>query len=156
MKKLILIIIAIILVIVAGYILFKAKPIDKSPKQNEILTTHYSGENASTSIIVDSITPGDVISSPLNITGKAKGWYFEGSFPVSLVDGDGLIIANGIAQAKGDWMTSEFIPFEAKIVFTKPANSNAFGDRGSLILKKDNPSGMTTYDASIEIPIKFK
>jgi len=152
MKKTILIIVAIILVIVAGIILLTNKP----SKQSEILTAHYSGTNASTSILVDSIAPGDFVSSPLNIAGKARGWYFEGSFPVSLVDGDGLIIASGIAQAKGDWMTSEFVPFEVQIVFVKPANASAFGNRGSLILKKDNPSGMPAYDASIEIPVKFK
>src|SRR5450830_1862820 len=46
----------------------------------------------------------ETVQSPLTITGKARGsWFFEASFPVILTDWDGLIIAQGIAQAKGDW-----------------------------------------------------
>jgi len=99
-----------------------------------------------------NVKPGDEISSPLVLTGEASGWYFEGSFPVFLVNWDGLIIAQGIATAKGDWMTPSFVPFEATLTFTKPD----YKDNGALILKKDNPSGLPQYDDALEFSIIFK
>lgn len=97
--------------------------------------------------------PNDEIFSPLKISGQARGsWFFEGSFPVMLVDWDGRIIAQGIARAKSEWMTQEFVPFEAEMEFKKPEYKN----NGSLILKKDNPSGLPQNDDALEIPVYFK
>ncbi|MFA5987054.1 MAG: Gmad2 immunoglobulin-like domain-containing protein [Candidatus Paceibacterota bacterium] len=97
--------------------------------------------------------PNGLVSSPLKITGKARGsWFFEASFPVTLVNWDGLIIAEGVAQATSDWMTEDFVPFEATLEFEKPTYKN----NGALILKNDNPSGLSQNDKSIEIPILFK
>jgi hypothetical protein len=97
--------------------------------------------------------PETKITNPLIIKGKAKGtWYFEASFPVILTNWDGLIISQGIAQAQSDWMTEDFVPFTATLNFEKPN----YGERGFLILKKDNPSGLSQYDDAIEIPINFK
>lgn len=103
-------------------------------------------------IRVTSPEPLDVIASPLTITGEARGyWFFEASFPVTLVNWDGLIIAEGIATADGEWMTEDFVPFTATLTFTKPA----FDNRGTLIFKKDNPSGLPENDDALEIPIRF-
>jgi len=93
------------------------------------------------------------IISPLKLTGEAKGsWFFEASFPVFLVNWDGLIIAQGVAQAKSDWMTTDFVPFEVNLEFIKPDYKN----NGAIILKKDNPSGLPQNDASCELPILFE
>lgn len=97
--------------------------------------------------------PGEEISSPLVIKGQARGtWFFEASFPIVLVNWDGLIIADGIATATDDWMTEEFVPFTATLEFIKPDYSN----RGALILQKDNPSGLSENDNALEVPILFK
>ena len=85
--------------------------------------------------------------------GEARGtWNFEASFPVVLTNWDGLIIAEGIAQAQSDWMTEDFVPFIATLNFEKPS----YGKNGFLILKKDNPSGLSQNDESLEIPVNFK
>ncbi|MEK7673815.1 MAG: Gmad2 immunoglobulin-like domain-containing protein [Patescibacteria group bacterium] len=105
-------------------------------------------------IQVESPRANEIISSPLIIKGEARGhWFFEASFPVVLTNWDGLIIAQGIATAKSDWMTSEFVPFEAKLDFI--IDKNTYSNRGSLILRKDNPSGLPEHDDALEIPIKF-
>jgi hypothetical protein len=105
-------------------------------------------------IRVDSPKPNQIISSPLAITGTARGsWFFEASFPIVLVDWDGLIIANGVATAKENWMTSDFVPFEAKLTFI--VDRKAYSDKGALILRKDNPSGLPENDDALEIPIIF-
>ena len=103
-------------------------------------------------VLVD-IKEGDWIESPLEISGEARGtWFFEGSFPVILTNWDGLIIAETYATAEGEWMTEDFVPFTATIEFEKPD----LYDRGSLILQKDNPSGLSEFDDAYEIQIKFK
>lgn len=93
------------------------------------------------------------ISSPVKVIGKARGnWYFEASFPIFIVDWDGKIIGQGIAQAQGDWMTTEYVPFTAEITFEKPTYKNT----GAIILKKDNPSGLPEHDNALEYTIRFK
>jgi hypothetical protein len=93
----------------------------------------------------------------VRITGEARGpWYFEASFPVLLTDGDGLIIAQGNGQAQGEWMTTEFVPFVATLEFSVPVNADAFGRRGALVFKNDNPSGDSARDKAVEIPVRFK
>jgi len=106
-----------------------------------------------TMVRIDSPRAGERISSPLMVRGKARGtWFFEASFPVTLTDWDGKIIAEGQAHATSDWMTTDWVPFEATLTFQKPS----YGERGFLILKKDNPSGLPQYDDSREIMIFFK
>ncbi|MEK7109366.1 MAG: Gmad2 immunoglobulin-like domain-containing protein [Patescibacteria group bacterium] len=109
-------------------------------------------------IMVDSPKPGDVISSStVIVTGKARGtWYFEASFPVVLTDWDGRIIAEAPAQAQGEWMTRDFVPFAVTLTFVKPVAGDPAANRGFLILKKDNPSGEPAFDQSVEIPVFFK
>lgn len=105
-------------------------------------------------IRVDAPESNTSISSPVTITGTARGnWFFEGSFPVSIVNWDGRIIGQGIAQAQGEWMTEDFVPFTATLSYTFASNTPY--NRGAIILKKDNPSGLPQNDASIEIPVTF-
>ena len=108
-------------------------------------------------IILDTPKEGEVVSSPLVVKGRARGtWFFEASFPVILTDWDGRIIAQIPAQAKEDWMTENFVPFEATLVFDKPLHINGVKNIGSLILKKDNPSGLPEYDDALEMTVNFE
>lgn len=98
-----------------------------------------------------------MIASPLVVRGEARGnWFFEATFPVILTDWDGRIIAQSYAQAEGEWMTENFVPFEGKIEFENPENIGEFSRRGALIFKKDNPSGLPQYDDALEIPVRFR
>lgn len=104
-------------------------------------------------IILGNPSPNSSVSSPIAVKGKARGsWYFEASFPLILVDWDGRIIAEGHAEAQGDWMTNNYVPFVGTLSFKKPD----YGERGALILKKDNPSGLSKNDNALEVPILFK
>lgn len=95
---------------------------------------------------------GALITSPLMIRGEARGtWYFEASFPVRLLDGDGKEVAIIPAQAKGEWMTEEFVPFEVELAFTAPST-----DEGTLVFQKDNPSGLPEHDDEFRMPVKFR
>lgn len=95
--------------------------------------------------------PNGTIRSPLIIEGEARGgWFFEASFPMYLLDANGNRLGSGHAEAKGEWMTTEFVPFLAVLEFTKPAM-----ERGTLVLQKDNPSGLPEHDDELRIPVQF-
>lgn len=102
-------------------------------------------------ITISSPRPGTLVTSPLQITGQARGyWFFEASFPVKLLDAQGNELATGVVTAEGEWMTEEFVPFKAELTFSKPAVST-----GTLLLMKDNPSGLPENDDSLRVPVKF-
>jgi len=105
-------------------------------------------------IQLDSPRPNDKVTSPLLVQGQARGnWFFEASFPVNLVDWDGRIIAEGIAQAQGDWMTEEFVPFVVTLDYN--LDQNIYSHRGVLILQKDNLSRLPSHDNALEIPVSI-
>jgi len=109
-------------------------------------------------ITLTTPTPQAIITSPLILEGQARGpWFFEASFPVTLTNWNGLIIAEGPATAVGDWMTTEFVPFTMKLDFVSPYNAGDpdFMKRGTLILQKDNPSGLPENDDALELPVRF-
>lgn len=102
-------------------------------------------------IRVNKPQPNEVIKSPFEITGEARGyWFFEASFPIKLIDENGKELEMAIAQAKSDWMTEDFVPFEATLEFEKPETN-----RGVLILEKDNPSGLPEHADELRIPVRF-
>lgn len=105
-------------------------------------------------IIVQSPRIGEKVTNPIVISGKARGtWFFEASFPIVVTNWDGLIIGEGFATADGEWMTEEYVPFTATISYD--ATKIGPYSRGSLILKKDNPSGEPQFDDALEYQINF-
>jgi hypothetical protein len=103
-------------------------------------------------IVVASPLANALVTSPLTITGQARGpWYFEASFPVMILDANGEKLGVHYAQAEGDWMTTEFVPFTSTLTFEAPTT-----DTGTLVLLKDNPSGLPEHEDSISIPVRFK
>lgn len=91
------------------------------------------------------------ISSPHTVEGQAVGqWYFEASFPVRLYDANGKEIAVAVAQAQGEWMTPEFVPFKTTLQFSTPTTAT-----GILVFEKDNPSGLPEHADELRVPIRF-
>lgn len=101
-------------------------------------------------IKIANITPNQTIGNPVTITGAARGWYFEASFPVRVLDANGVLLWEGPAQAQGDWMTSEFVPFKVVIAYKTPTTKT-----GTLVFHNDNPSGLPENDRSYTIPVTF-
>lgn len=102
-------------------------------------------------IRLEQPVPGSKIESPLRITGKATGaWYFEGEAPFKLVDEDYTTLASGSIRAQGEWMTEEFVPFEAQVSFKTPEKQ-----RGYLIFSRANASGKPEHDRVYRVPVIF-
>jgi len=103
-------------------------------------------------IVIESPIANEEISSPVSIKGRARGsWFFEASFPVKLFDEKGNLIATAIAQAKDDWMTNDFVPFEAKLIFLASATQKGF-----LVFEKDNPSGLPENADELMMPVLLR
>jgi hypothetical protein len=102
-------------------------------------------------VILESPLAESIINSPVIISGQARGqWFFEASFPVKIIDAHNQVLGLASAQAQGDWMTDDFIPFKATVDFSQPTTSTGF-----IVLFKDNPSGLPEHDAEVKIPVKF-
>ena len=149
-KNLIILVIAVVLIFVG----FKFWPpcSDCAPK-----TAQYKDL-----IRIETPLPESTITSPLIIRGEARGmWFFEATFPVVLVNWDGLIIAEGYATAKDNpdatdeagWMTENYVPFEAKLEFTA---DTTVSNRGALILQKSNPSALPQNNDAFEFTVWFE
>lgn len=144
MPKIIKISIVVILFAAGAVAFYFLKPGEDIPRPADINLEMelYSLEN---------LKPNDVIRSPFILKGEMRGfWFFEASFPVRLFDGNGKEIAVGIAMTPANWMTVDLVTFETRLEFSAPATAN-----GTLVLQKDNPSGLPENDQEIRIPVRF-
>lgn len=140
------------LIIVSGLIILfiKLNVLFKSQETNFTVEPN-TPVDVSDLIIVDRPQAGEIIENPVTISGRARGsWFFEGSFPIKIVDVSGELLGEGIAEAQSSWMTNDFVVFRAAISFKSPATSSGF-----IILHNDNPSGLPDKDKELKIPIVF-
>ena len=153
MKKNIIISGVILLVIIILTIFYNTKNNLIADLPLNLVPEKITYSNASSAMIrIISPLPGAVVGVDFNVIGEARGnWYFEASFPIKLLDNNGKLLATAIAQAEGEWMTADFVPFKANfnlpIIYSGPA---------TLILNKDNPSDMRQFDASISYVVILK
>jgi len=66
-------------------------------------------------------------------------------------DENGDKVGIGQMQAKGDWMTTDLVNFTADITIDQ-----AYSGPATLVLLKDNESGLPQNDDSLEIPITIQ
>lgn len=153
-KKIYITIVLVLILIILGVICFSGYFVDKRPiisgaPNTDKITYVNSSENL---IKVELPFPGAVVGKDFSVLGKARGnWFFEASFPVVVLDKDGNVLSTAVAQAKTDWMTTDFVEFKAD--FNIP---QSYIGKATLVLKKDNPSGMPENDASVSFPINIE
>ncbi len=102
-------------------------------------------------VVVTAPARNATVEKTFVVSGNAPGpWYFEASFPIKVLDKDGNVLMNTHADAQGDWMTTEQVTFTATITIAN------YSGPATLVLMKDNPSGLPEHDDSIEMPIVIK
>lgn len=130
---------------------------DAAIKVTELVYADRVASCKSDTIVVTSPFSTSQVRSPLSVSGYVRGsWAFEGDFPITLTDWDGLIIAEGFASVLGDWMTDEYVPFLGTLEFKSPLTEAPHTQRGTLILKKDNAAGIPEMDDALEVPVRFE
>jgi hypothetical protein len=99
-------------------------------------------------VLITTPRSGATVGATFDVTGSAPGpWYFEASFPLEVRDAQGVLVIRTFAQAQGEWMTTEDVPFRATV------SVGDFKGPATLILKRDDPSGLPENDASVSVPI---
>lgn len=130
-------IIILVVIIVIALVLTK-----RDTNQEELITetpviNQDQGETPENPQTFSSIiNHGDTVTANQVITGSVPGfWFFEGDFPVELVDNNDVVFATVIATSSEDWMTTDIIPF----TITTPENLSYTGP-GKMIFKRNDPS----------------
>ena len=145
----ILIVVSALMLAGAGFVVFQNQYQAPNPQPNPNPQPQPASKDDL--IVVNQPLPESMISSSVTITGQARGtWYFEASFPVKLLDENGKVLAVAPAQAQGEWMTTEYVPFTVTLAFVKPETAT-----GTLVLEKDNPSGLPEHANELRIPVVF-
>lgn len=106
-------------------------------------------------VLVRTPQPNEHVTLPLQVEGEARGtWYFEADFPVELVVA-GDVVGGGIARAQGDWMTEDYVAFEATV--TAEGSIARTGDvPAQLRFVRANPSGLPENADEISVPIQLR
>ena len=134
--------------LLAGLVWFLTSDYGSGFFEGNSVKIHYNNADKDM-IVIDNIPAGVTVLREFSVFGQARGpWYFEASFPVEVVAEGGKVVAMGHAEAEGEWMTEEFVPFKAEVKLTE-----VYSGPATLILHKDNPSGDEERDASVEVPI---
>ena len=137
----------------AGYAVMESFPRQCRAPSGQLFVEDIGNELEKIDLIrVATPRPNEAITSPLTIEGEARGyWFFEASFPIRLLDDAGRQIATVISQSQGEWMTQDFVPFEAVLEFEAPASSI-----GTLVFERNNPSGLRQHEDELVMPIRFQ
>jgi len=136
-----------------GYPILESYPRQCKTPDGKTFTEDIGNELEKVDLIkIDNPRPNQLIESPLFVKGEARGnWYFEASFPVKLFDDNGFLLGVKPAQALGDWMTEDFVPFQAIFPFAVPSTP-----KGVLVLERDNPSGLPEHSDELKVPVLFE
>lgn len=153
----------LVVMVMCGFLLFLAyyrnakAPSTASDVQHAVsieptATTSEAALQETSAVRLSYPMPGSSISHTFTVKGHARGnWFFEASMPVSVYDKDGSVLWQGAAQAKGEWMTTELVPFEVAVTIPPAYFGNAV-----IVIAKDNPSGLPQNDASVATPVVVK
>lgn len=130
------------LIMVAGVALIVIPAPAEAPATIEMQGT-LSGR-----VVVDIPAAGESVPKAFSVSGSVPGpWYFEASFPIEVRNQSGAVVGSGVAQADGEWMTENNVPFSATVTVS------SYSGPATLILKRDNPSDLPENDASVSVPI---
>lgn len=136
-----------------GYPVLESYPRQCRTPQGDLFIEDIGNELQKQDLIrVEYPRPNEKVESPIFIKGEARGsWYFEADFPIKIFDDNGFLLGMAPAQAFGEWMTEDFVPFETSFPFAVPSTQ-----RGKLVLEKDNPSGLPEHADELVTPVYFK
>lgn len=118
----------------------------------DVKANEYTSEKG-VKILIDMPTKNQSVSVPFDVSGQVPGnWSFEASFPVELLDKNGNSLTSIPAHLTGDWMTTDLVPFTV----TFDTTDLDYVGKATLVLHKDNPSGLSENDDSVTLDITLQ
>ncbi len=129
----------------------KACPATGQPTPNPACVGYTYTSTKGVTVRVFTPAKNTTIASPVAVVGEVPGnWSFEAQFPVQLKNSTGAVVVQSGAHLLGNWQTTNLVPFSVQLTYTTAQSGS-----GTIVLKKDNPSGLPQNDDSVTIPIKF-
>lgn len=155
-----IVVVLLVVIVAMGYFLVTT-PASDTGTQTATTTTQGTGTNTNTNtdtgtdlgsnITVTAPKSGATVPKTFTVTGSAPGtWYFEASFPIEVRNASGTVIGTAPATALSDWMTTGQVAFKADVTTT------GYTGPATLVLKRDNPSGLPENDRSVSMPITIQ
>ncbi|MEZ4200619.1 MAG: Gmad2 immunoglobulin-like domain-containing protein [Candidatus Paceibacterota bacterium] len=157
MNKLFVGFVVVLLIGVVGVYIFKQDTPENEPPVEEETPTEEMQPPATTlerSPLIEPTLPVDnqTVTSPLTLTGTARGyWFFEASAPVTVTNVNGMVLGQSYITATESWMTEDFVPYSGTISYTLPVGTTELA--GFIVLERDNPSGLPENAARYELPV---
>lgn len=100
-------------------------------------------------VIIIQPVANSILPKTFVVKGSApNSWYFEASFPIQIRDAGNNVIGHGTAHALTDWTQTGIVPFEATTTVT-----TSYSGPATVVVLKDNPSGLPERDDSFSMPI---
>ena len=96
-------------------------------------------------VFLESVAPGDVVTSPVRVTGESN--TFEATLRIRILGADGSVLADTFGTATsgtGTWGT-----FAENVAFAKGANTE-----GKVVVFWDSPKDGSPQDVT-EVPVRF-
>jgi len=154
MKHIVLFLGIFIVLLIGGYVWMSTEV--NAPEPEDTVTTLSDQstvqDDDADKIFITNPTVTSSVTSPVQVTGEARGWwFFEASFPITILALDGTLIAQGYATATDEWMTEEFVPFTAEVTYTLPEGQTEMPAR--MVFYKANPSGLEENADTFEVPV---
>jgi hypothetical protein len=95
--------------------------------------------------------PNQAVDPVFTVSGEAPGqWFSEASFPVQVRDRNGNILQQATAKAMGNWQTTGQVKFAVSVTVSQ------YHGPATVVLLRDNPSGMPENDDSVSVPVMIK
>ena len=131
---------------------------NKSAKQTELAKSvdeRMAGESEDEGkIVINSPQKGELISSPLSISGQINGDGWSGferqAGTVKLLDENGKVLGTAILVPTTDWMRLP-TKFKATLKFSSPKAQS-----GMLVFKNENPSDMPENNREFGLAVKIE
>ncbi len=121
------------------------RPVEQVP----VVPAPTGDEPLSARVKVNTPTQNTTVGSTFVVSGEAPGnWFFEADFPIQVRDKDGNVIARTYASAQGEWMTTEQVGFSSTVIV-----EGGYKGPATLILVKNNPSGLPEHDDAVEVDV---
>ncbi len=154
MKHIVLFLGILLVLLIGGYVWMSTEVNAPEPENNMVTPLDESTvqNDDSDKIVITNPVAASMVTSPVTVTGEARGWwFFEASFPITILALDGTLLAQGYATAAGEWMTEEFVPFTAEVAYVLPEEQTEMPAR--MVFYKANPSGLEENADTFEVSV---
>lgn len=147
----------LVVIVVLMWFLFETPTPAPQPVATSTAATTTSAGTSTTAqplskeVLVTSPQANATVGKTFIVSGVAPGpWFFEAVFPIQVRDAGNNVIGRSQGQAQGEWMT------EGVVTFTSNMTVSDYTGPATLVLMRDNPSGLPQNDDSVSIPISIQ